>query len=394
MVTAKNVLQNLIVAVFIGILLFFAISGLVGEKSAYSEREQRDLQQKPEFTGNVGEWTESFESYLVDQLPMREEMVDQVNEVAVSAGNTVVQDVYVLDTDYLFQFTYTTNQHHTNVIAGELKAFADAHDADLVYAVLPQKNMSLAPAVEDLDRTTNEMNSWRTKVALNKLDIKIIDVCQYFDNTFNISRLADFYYKSDFHWNDKGAYEAAGGVAKGLKEFGIIDTLPWVSDFDWTDFTGEKEYMGDLRKRFSDTPLPGEYIPFYEPRDKSGLHYYRSLYGGEVSRSSVIAGGLGSSTLAYNKLSTYNYGYYRVENENAYNDLRVLIIKDSYENAMTDYFTVLFKEINVVDPRSPEASADEIMKARDIDLVLCMYHESNVSEELIAYLDKYNPDHN
>ncbi len=78
----------------------------------------------------------------------------------------------------------------------------------------------------------------------------------------------------------------------------------------------------------------------------------------------------------------------RVVNPNARSRQHILLLKDSFQNPTTDYFTEVFEEVNVIDPRvytEPE-SFPELLKKCDIDIVLFLYQQQNISEELIKFL--------
>ncbi|MBQ1525387.1 MAG: hypothetical protein IIZ55_09690, partial [Firmicutes bacterium] len=223
--------------------------------------------------------------------------------------------------------------------------------------------------------------------------VKVIDICQRILSEYSPKERADMYYKTDFHWNELGAYRAAEIISMELAEEGCISaaSIPTAADFYWRDLSGARTYMGDLSQRLTDQASDGEFIPFYMPADQSALRYYDSLNGSPVDRNTVIASGLEEPAdvpLTYNTLSTYNLGYYRVENPVALEDKRVLILKDSMQNATTDFFTVMFKEVNIVDPRYDGPLFSDIMKQRNIDLVLFLYHENNVSTELMNYIKR------
>lgn len=87
---------------------------------------------------------------------------------------------------------------------------------------------------------------------------------------------------------------------------------------------------------------------------------------------------------------THNLGYLRVENPNAPEDQAVLILKDSYQNPMLDYFTAIFREVNVIDPRNyqEDANLSTLVAERGLDMVLFLYHQDNISTELIDFLQQ------
>ena len=148
-------------------------------------------------------------------------------------------------------------------------------------------------------------------------------------------------------------------------------------------------YAGDLNRRFSYLFSMRETIPNYLPRDVSHLQYYLSAEDTEPSdRAAIIGSGLSEAVLTYGGISTENLGYYRVINPNARSQQCVLILKDSFQDPMTDYFSELFSQVVVIDPRAyrePYTFA-QLLAENEVDLVLLLYHQSNASAELTAFL--------
>lgn len=175
-----------------------------------------------------------------------------------------------------------------------------------------------------------------------------------------------------------------------MQESGLLDgvVLPAAEDFAWQDL--DCPYRGDLNRRFSYLFSMQEEIPYYSIRETSELQYY-DAEDVEVPRESIWARGLQSGEeMQYNLLSTENLGFYRICNPNARSARHVLILKDSMEDPMTDYWAELFSEIIVIDPRSylREESLPELVAEHDIDMALFLYHQNNLSEELIDFLNR------
>ncbi len=132
-----------------------------------------------------------------------------------------------------------------------------------------------------------------------------------------------------------------------------------------------------------------ESIPHYALAQTDQLRYFRSVDESEpAARSDIVGAGTDAAVLDYNGLSTDNLGFYRVENPDALTDRRLVILKNSYQNPTIDYFTRVFAEVVVIDPRSYDEpySFQELLEVRRIDLVLLFYHQNNASSELSALL--------
>ena len=192
-----------------------------------------------------------------------------------------------------------------------------------------------------------------------------------------------------YAWGDPGnillLLAASADLAAAMQENGLLDgvVLPAAEDFACP-------YRGDLNRRFSYLFSMQEEIPYYSIRETSELQYYDAK-DVEVPRESIWARGLQSGEeMQYNLLSTENLGFYRICNPNARSARRVLILKDSMEDPMTDYWAELFSEIIVIDPRSylREESLPELVAEYDIDMALFLYHQNNLSEELIDFLNR------
>lgn len=159
------------------------------------------------------------------------------------------------------------------------------------------------------------------------------------------------YFKSDHHWTQRGAYYAYSEFAKSVG----FEPTP-LSDFEerlLTDsFQGTMySYTGDERvKRIYDS------LYAYMPRKVNTMTIYSG--GGSVEYDNCI--------LAQYK----NYGCF-IAADNAYTiinvpenpqDVNILVLKDSYGNAMIPFLTEHYGNIIVVDPRHVTFNIYDLLK--------------------------------
>ena len=269
----------------------------------------------------------------------------------------------------------------------------DCPDVSFVYGVLPHKTDALPERTAPyLDSRIGTENRQTLEAAMEERlpGLLAVDVAGEFLTNYSASERESFYFKTDFHWNPRGAFAASADLAAAMQENGLLDgvVLPAAEDFAWQDL--DCPYRGDLNRRFSYLFSMQEEVPYYSIRETSELQYYDAK-DVEVPRESIWARGLQSGEeMQYNLLSTENLGFYRICNPNARSARRVLILKDSMEDPMTDYWAELFSEIIVIDPRSylREESLPELVAEYDIDMALFLYHQNNLSEELIDFLNR------
>lgn len=392
----KKLMSFLTVAVFFGFLLFFLISGFLQPDVPYSKTENRvltkypvmDLTDLPALTGR-------FTDYVVDQFPYRENLLQCYSALELMQGKRYSRDTYVTEDGWLLTRIYAMQEDDRQAFVNAVDHAAQTCNATFVYAVLPQKNDMLAElAAPYLDNAVSDRNKAALLEELIGVDsLTAIDVGAYFLQAYTQEERMAMYYRTDFHWNDRGAFRAAEYIAQELSAAGLLDkaAVPGETDFLWQELGETHLYQGDLNRRFSNLFSMREAIPFYCLKDASELQYYLSADDAKpVAREAIISTGLAEETLSYNTVATENLGYYRVVNPNARTQRRILILKDSFQNPTTDYFTELFAEVIVIDPRyyNEPYSLSELVALHEVDLVLLMYHQNNASTELVDFLSK------
>ena len=387
MKTKIRLSQLLVIGCFFGFLLAGLILGILHPDRTASTVENRSLAQRPamrhiltDFSG----FTSDFDTYAADQFPGRERL-------ELIQNKKFIRKTFCLQDGWLLLKPTLTPPADLSALQQAL-AQAGALDRPLVWCVLPLKNEALydlEPAY--FSDETGETNKQALTAALAQVEgLTVIDA----EAPLVTGTLADrerYFYKTDFHWNARGAFAAAQEIARQLAGAGTIaeTSVPQAEDFLWSELGGERRYQGDLNVWFSNQFSMQEDIPRYVPKNAADLRYF--LHPGDIEsvpRETIVGSGLDKDPVTYNDVFTYNLGYYRVENPAAPEAASVLILKDSFQNATIDYLSAIFRSVTVVDPRSYQETPDlaSLLDADGIDLVLFFYHQNNVSRELIDFL--------
>lgn len=383
----------LIIVPFFFLLLALLILGLRLPDESYGEAEGRKLAQRPALSlamTDFASFSQRWDDYTADQFPFRAELLRQHSAIQKALGKMFARDVYILNDGWMFSPIYRSDPQQLAAYTDALRKAKTSVGVPIVSCVLPEKNdvlHDLAPKY--YDNTFNEQNLVLMLDALDAAKIPAIDVGKVF-RELPLAERKDCYYKTDFHWNHRGAYLAAEDICRSLSELGYLDSkdLPDANAFLWKELGAEHRYQGDLNRRFSNVYPMQEQIPFYELTQKDALRYCDK--DGPVSREALVGSGLQNTVLDYNGLSTYNLGYWRVENPELPEGKNVLILKDSFQNACSDYLTAAFASMTVVDPRYADAFLDlqTLIRQSRADLILLMYHQDNLSPELIDFLNR------
>ena len=378
----------------IGCFLFCLVWGLAQPDRPSSAAENRSLAQRPAMRRVVtdfGGFAKDFESYAADQFPDREQLIGVYTALELAQGKKFARKAYCLQGGWLLTKPTPTKPADLSALQQALTQ-AGVLDRPLVWCVLPLKNEALydlEPAY--FSDETGETNKEALTAALAQVEgLTVIDA----EAPLVTGTLADreqYFYKTDFHWNARGAFAAAQEIARQLAGAGTIaeTSVPQAEDFLWSELGGERRYQGDLNVWFSNQFSMQEDIPRYVPKNAADLRYF--LHPGDIEsvpRETIVGSGLDKDPVTYNDVFTYNLGYYRVENPDAPEAASVLILKDSFQNATIDYLSAIFRSVTVVDPRSYQETPDlaSLLDADGIDLVLFFYHQNNVSRDLIDFL--------
>lgn len=373
---------------FFGFLFSFLLLSLYLDDNVYSTTEARALAQRPvNDPAILSELSAQWEDYAIDQFPLRERMLKIYSGINLSLGKSYLRNTYVSADGWLTTYVYSADAQNREAMLSALRqTVASLPTVDFAYVVTPQKNdmVSSGNAPYQTHRNSSE-NKAALLEGLSSVDrIQVIDIGSYFTAQFTAFERESLYYRTDFHWNDLGAFCAAEYTATCLEG----DTAPSREDFLWEEVGANADYLGDLNRRFSYLLSTKEAIPFYTLPSAESVSYFLSG-DREAARESIVARGVGvDKELNYNTVSTDNLGYFRIENPDARTDKTVLILKDSLENPMTDYFTALYRQVIVIDPRSyaEPYSLAELTERYGVDLVLFVYHQNNISTELTQFL--------
>lgn len=386
----KKLLSHATVLAFFGIVTMLFVVSMFYPKHAVSMTENRNLAQRPvnDLT-DLRALTENWADYVVDQFPFRERLLKVYSALELAQDKRLTRNTYITEDGWLMTRIYPVSEGERLTFVWAIDSAARNTEPDFVYAVLPQKNDMLSELAEPyVDNSVSVENKAALLTEMEKAtEVKTLDVGGYLLETYSLKERMQMYYRTDFHWNSYGAFLAAQYIGEEMAATGLLDgvTLPTSEDFHWEELGEDHLYCGDLNRRLSYLLSMHENIPNYSLRDAAQVRYYRSVDDSvPVEREEIVGSGLAEDCLNYNGISTANLSYYRVVNPNARSAKHVLILKDSYQNPTIDYFTELFAEVAVIDPRyySEPYSFSEILEQNDIDIVLLMYHQNNHSIEL------------
>lgn len=185
---------------------------------------------------------------------------------------------------------------------------------------------------------------------------------------------AKMFYKTDHHWTNESALNAAQAI---LKKLGLSDELCDSSNYDFDYY--EDSLLGSAGIKIGEGYVGKDDFYIFYPKFDTDLvysHYVNGEYTfgsqGEF-KECFIDKSVVEDKEYNNKFNAFLYGGYAeniIHNNNINDGSRLLIISDSFARPMTQYLSLAFEETRYLDPQ------------------VGRYNDS-----LIEYIDEYRPDY-
>ena len=361
---------------FAVLLAGFTAANYFHKDTAFSDTENRMLQQKPVFSWADladGRFMGSFEKYQTDQFILRREWIGLQTAADRLLGKNKSGDVYLGEGQLLEEPSKLSENVWENLDA--IGAFCRKQTGVKCYLMLVpdvasvqrEKLPAYAP-VSDQAEQLEEIRSY-----LEKKENPVTEIPLY--EMLREHREESLYYRTDHHWTTLGAryayQSAAGQMGLPGAENGEEKKLYPVSD----------SFQGTLAAR-SGYRVPDDTIEVYWPDQKEELVV---TYVQEQTKS--------ASLYAAEKLKTRDkYGMFLNGNHPlteirtmASTGRKLLLIKDSYANCFVPFLTGDFEEIVLVDPRYYYDSAEKLMKQYGFTDVLFLYNLNTFLEDDVLH---------
>lgn len=202
----KNIIKILFPAiVFLGLSIWCWMK----PSDAYSDSERRKLEQFPEFTAEAlleGSFMTDFETYAVDQFPMRDVFRGIKSNTAIYGfGQKDVHDIYCQN-GYLSKMEYPLKEDSLKRAADKFRTiyqkYLEETDTKVYFSIIPDKNYFLAADGMHLSMDYQRLYEYMQD---HTAYMKYIDITKFLE-------LED-YYKTDTHWRQEKLMDVAAELA-------------------------------------------------------------------------------------------------------------------------------------------------------------------------------------
>lgn len=404
----KRIYENLFalisVAVFILISAFFGFMSMVDVDETVSEKENRVLATKPQFSWSAlldGTLIKDFETYYSDTFPLRDSFMEINNHVTKfltqfgGKEENVIISYEKYDSDFIgegvdfgVEGNVSIKDNHASendaslkgsiLISGTraMEVFMNSSAMTDGYSALVNKTASSMPdgvkfysmivptSVEFYGTKTYSTGVYSQKDAINSAYSKIDDSVTKIDVYSYLNKVTDeyIYFRTDHHWTARGAYQGYLAFCNATQQTPV--KLEELESGKITDFVGSlyKASNSDVLKKNPD------YVEYFKTRvDVSAMVYSDgSMKNGKSCY--VVARAVNSD----NKYLAFIGGDQPLEKivTSNKNGKKILVIKESFGNALVPFLCDNYEEVYVLDPRKTNFDLAEFVERQGIGEVL------------------------
>ncbi len=318
--------------------------------------------------------------YRLSELFCRYENILGIQRVDSSDGPVLIKD----DGWMAYQYAYA-NDENNEVIVQKLKGFQDQlseKDIDYLYVLAPSKSADededgMSYGYEDHTIT----NIWQLSYLLNTYGVNNLNLQEYFqDQDFSYD---ENFFKTDHHWTPEAALKGAERTAEMLNEsYGFDIDLSLYDREKYISTVYPSFFLGSQGKKTTlGYGAPEDFellIPSFDTRFHVSIANLVMDQTGPFDTALIDQSQLKALSYPWcyyqgNAYAAYGYSdrpEICIHNENVKDGKKILILKDSFGDAMVPYLSSGVSDIHELDLRLFTGSVQAYIDEYQPDLVM------------------------
>jgi hypothetical protein len=365
MLKREERLQPALLILFLAGMLLWSI--LLPDR-ARSDVENRTLQQFPRFSWSAvldGSFMQETEDYLADQFPLRDAWTGLKARTEQLAGKREFHGVYLCG-DTLISKVEPPDESLVKKNLSAVAALADKTEA--------QVYLGLIPSAAEIwsNRLPEGAESWTQSTLLEQAETAGVPLVD-FQGVLETHKAEELFYRTDHHWTTLGAYYGYTAVMDALGRGD--NTLP-LEDFPAE--TVSSDFCGTLYSVSGIHWLTPDSIVFRGSEDGLRVTSWRS---GTPEQSTLYDRSYLAKKDQYSAFLGGNQPLCVIQNENAPDGGKLLLVRDSYSDSLTPFLSRSFSEVHLLDLRYYRTSVAQYVAEHEIDTVIVLYSIPNFIEE-------------
>ncbi len=392
-----NYIKNIPVFISVAVLIVFAILFLELPLREFSENENRVLAICPEPSLESildGSFRDSFETFISDQFPMRDELLAFSVLASRTIGKQKINDVIYAKEDngqtrLIDDYKEPINEDKFVEAVGRL--YDGVVSANITVMIVPTAYQiyenEMPPVLLSQERARQQDTYGYLKEGIMALDdskkLSGINIVEGITDSLEEGKNAGFniYYRTDHHWTMYGAYRGYLALAPYLN----IPVNPVLEDHMTTV---SESFYGTTWSRVVDYSVDPDTIEIYENPD-----WADSLVVSYEDTKETYASPYNMEYLdkkdKYSLFLNNQHSLIRIDNPDA--DLTrtdgnkrssIVVIKDSYANSLIPLLIDQYETIWVFDPRYYRGSITQFINEHpEVEDVLILYNLTTMDND-------------
>lgn len=329
------------VSVVVAFLLSLSLWAWFKAPDSYSEAERRPLDKFPAVSTKKllnGRWMTDFESYTLDQFPMR----DTFRSIKAFARLEVFAQkdnngIYTVD-GYTSKLEYPMNEELLDYAAQKFQALYDKFMADtdvnVYFSIIPDKNYFLA---EDNGYLSMDYDAFYQKMQEQTSYMEFIDIRHLLHK--------EDYYFTDTHWKQPSLFTVANALAAAMNGKQEEQVLHWKYEEVVATQAFKGVYVGqsasdlkpDTLSYLTNAQLEACTVTSYNTGSPKEISMYDLEAVHEKDAYELFLNGADPLII--------------IENPNASTDKELVIFRDSFGSSLTPLLVENYAKITMVDIR-------------------------------------------
>lgn len=321
-----------------------------------SETENRTLTQLPAFSWRAlrdGSFTEDMEAYFADQFPLRDGWTGLRARTEQLLGKTEFHNVYLCGDTLISKVAAPDG-----ALVEKNLGYAERLEASAGIPV----TLGLIPSAAAVwrEKLPAGAESWDQTEVLAKSGVDLY-------GALTAHREEPIFYRTDHHWTTLGAFYGANALLEALGEEPLEREA-------FTPETASTAFYGTLYSTSGVHWLPADTMEFWAAEEGLSVTSWRT---GQAEPSPLYVRSWLERKNKYSAFLGGNQPLCVIRNEHLPEGERLLLIRDSYADALAPFLAQRFSEVHLLDLRYYRTSPAQYAAENGIDRICVLYSVQN-----------------
>lgn len=343
------------------LLLVLAVLELSLPPRFISRMENRSLSQPPVWTIDSflsGSFSKAAENFSADQMPARDLFVSVYALMDAAQGKTLRGDILFGKNGYLFEKNDALSENNVRLNTQAFSTLLARTGASGVMMLVPSSACLYPGLLPAFSPVADEQKLLRLAASGKAVWIDVLAALKA------VAQDEPLYYKTDHHWTAGGAYTGYLALCASL------GYTPFVPDPQRVQTFGP--FYGSYFVRSPSPFIRGDTLKIDETpgltlwigNEKKDALYDEKAIAGRDKYAALLYGNHAEITLRNSACASGT----------------LLVIKDSYANALLPYLAMNNAVVYAVDPRYFQGDIVKYTKQRKVDQIVCLYGLSTFAQ--------------